>query len=226
MPVFSISGYKYTTYLDDHSSYGVMFYLKDKSKEFTAFKTYKACAERQLGTTLKCRQFDQGGEFLSNEQKTYTYNITPINQADYETLKELWSSKKPNISHIWVFGCQAWVHIFKRRRHKLEPKSWEMIFVGYEPGSKGCQFWDAAHQCFKISCDVKFKETWFPAKEMTLAQPGPAPLSSCQIPESDNESDSLGPGLVKLAQPPARPICPNHLFLRANLFPHHWPQEE
>ena len=54
---------------------------------------------------------------------------------------------------------------------------------------------------------MKFKETWFPAKEITLAQPGPAPLSSCQIPESDNESDSLGLGLVKLAQPPARPIC-------------------
>ena len=72
MPVLSIGGYKYTaTHLDDHSSYGVMFYLKNKSEEFTAFKTYKAWAERQLGTTLKCRQFDWGGEFLSNEQKAY-----------------------------------------------------------------------------------------------------------------------------------------------------------
>ena len=48
-----------------------MFYLKNESEEFTAFKTYKAWAKRQLGTTLKCRQFDQGGEFLSNEQKVY-----------------------------------------------------------------------------------------------------------------------------------------------------------
>ena len=47
-----------------------MFYLKKKSDEFTAFKRYKAWAERQLGTILKCRQFDRG-EFLSNEQKTY-----------------------------------------------------------------------------------------------------------------------------------------------------------
>ena len=72
IPVLSISRYKYTTaYLDDHSSYGVMFYLKNKSKEFTTFKIYKAWAKRQLVTTLKCRQFNHGGEFLSNEQKTY-----------------------------------------------------------------------------------------------------------------------------------------------------------
>ena len=72
MPFLSIGGYKYTaTYLDDYSLFGVMFYLKKKSDEFAAFKQYKAWAERQLGTTLKCRQFNQGGEFLSNEQKTY-----------------------------------------------------------------------------------------------------------------------------------------------------------
>ena len=72
MPVLSIGGYEYTaTYLDDYSFFGVMFYFKHKNEEFTAFKTYKAWAERQLGTTLKCRQSDQGGECLSNEQKTY-----------------------------------------------------------------------------------------------------------------------------------------------------------
>ena len=72
MPVLSMGGYKYTTtYLDDYSSFGVIFYLKKKSDEFSAFKQYKAWTERQLSTTLKCRRFDQGGEFLSNEQKSY-----------------------------------------------------------------------------------------------------------------------------------------------------------
>ena len=56
MPVLSIGGYKYTTtYLDDYSSFGVMFYLKKKNDEFAAFKQYKAWAERQLSTKLKCR---------------------------------------------------------------------------------------------------------------------------------------------------------------------------
>ena len=56
MPVLSIGGYEYTaTFLDNYSSFGVMFYLKHKNKEFAAFKTYKAWAERQLGSTLKCK---------------------------------------------------------------------------------------------------------------------------------------------------------------------------
>ena len=72
MPVLSISRYKYTTtYLDNHSSFGVMFYLKHKNEEFTAFKAYKAWAKRQLGTKLKCKQTDHGGEFMSNKQRTY-----------------------------------------------------------------------------------------------------------------------------------------------------------
>ena len=92
------------------------------------------------------------------EAKIHVYNVTPIIWADYKSLKELWSSEKPDISHLRVFRCLAWVHILKKWRHKLEPKSQEMIFVGYEPGSKGYQFGDAAHQHFVISNDVKFEE--------------------------------------------------------------------
>ena len=196
-----------------------MFYLKHKNEEFATFKTYKAWAKWQLSTTLKCRQSDHGGEFLSNEQKAYmaengieyqmsmpdslqqngqverfqqtiinwgeamwhhaglsnglwiyavkaklhTYNLTPIKWADYKTPKELWSSEKPDMSHLRVFGWQAWVHILKKKRHKLEPKNQEMIFIRYEPGSKGYQFWDTTHWCFEISHDVKFEETQLPA---------------------------------------------------------------
>ena len=84
-----------------------------------------------------------------------------------------------------------------------------MIFVGYEPGSKGYQFWDAAHQCFEISHDVKFEETCFPAKESKLTQSILAPLSDCQISEPGNESDSSGLDLANLAQPPTRPLTPD-----------------
>ena len=142
--------------------------------------------------------------------KLHMYNVTPIKHADYKTPKEFWSGQKPNISHLQVFGCLAWVHILKMRRHKLQPKSRVMIFVGYEPGSKGYQFWDTAHQCFEISRDVKFEETRFPAQESKLTQSIPAPLSDHQIPESDNESNSLGLDVVNLAQPPTRPPIPSH----------------
>ena len=163
--------------------------------------------------------------------KFHMYNVTPIKQADYKTPKELWSSQKLNISHLKVFGCLAWVDILKKRRHKLQLKSKAMIFIGYKPGSKGYQFWDAAHQCFKISCDVKFKETQFPVKELKVAVPIPAPLSDRQIPESDNESDSSGLDLVNLALPQGCQAqaylhwdnlrnCPKVLDLQAHPLPH------
>ena len=98
---------------------------------------------------------------------------------------------------------------FKKRRHKLDPKSQEMIFVGYKPGSKGYQHWDAAHQHFKISCDVKFEETLFPAKEAKLKISNLVPLSDQPISESDNESDNSGLDLVIPAQPPTRPPSPD-----------------
>ena len=42
----SIDGYIYTaTYLDDHSQYGMMFLLKNKSEQFRAFRAYKVWAE-------------------------------------------------------------------------------------------------------------------------------------------------------------------------------------
>ena len=146
--------------------------------------------------------------------KLHAYNVTLIKRADYETLNELWSGQKPDISHLRVFGCLAWVHILKKRRHKLQPKSRAMLFVGYEPGSKGYQYWDTAHQCFEISRDVKFEETRFPATESKLAQPILALLSDHQIHESDNESDSSGLDLVTLAQPPTIPPTPQHTALR------------
>ena len=65
-----------------------------------------------------------------------------------------------------------------------------MIFVGYEMGSKGYQFWDAAHQHFKISCDVKFEETLFPAKEVKSTKSNQASPNDLPISESDNESDN------------------------------------
>ena len=111
--------------------------LSFKSEEFTAFKGYKAWAERQLGTTLMCRWFNwrripvkwtkviYGREwnripsvharFSTTKQistvkaKLHTYNVTLIKWTDYKTPKELWSGEKLNISHLQVFGCLAWV---------------------------------------------------------------------------------------------------------------------
>ena len=40
-----------------------------------------------------------------------------------------------------------------------------MTFIGYEPGSKGYQFWDKDSQSVMISRDVKFDESKFPYRK-------------------------------------------------------------
>ena len=40
-----------------------------------------------------------------------------------------------------------------------------MTFIGYEPGSKGYQFWDKDSRSVIISCDVKFDESKFPYRK-------------------------------------------------------------
>ena len=56
-------------------------------------------------------------------------------------------------------------------------------------------------------------------KETIQAQPDPPPLSDHQIPESDNESNSSGLDLVKLAQPPTRQPSPGQSALRQSVIP-------
>ena len=80
-----------------------------------------------------------------------------------------------------------------------------MIFVGYEPGSKGYQFWDAAHQRIGISRDVKFNETQFPVQE---AKKNRASRNDPPISESDSDSDQSGLELDIPVQPPPRPPTP------------------
>ena len=67
-PVNSLDGYRYTlTTLDDHSSFGLMWFLKHKSDALAAFKQFVAWAERQSERKLKSIRSDRGGEFLGHD---------------------------------------------------------------------------------------------------------------------------------------------------------------
>ena len=59
-------------------------------------------------------------------------NITLIKTDDYKTPNELFMGVKLNISHIWVYGCQAWVY---KERSWLELKSqeWSLSVKNWDP---------------------------------------------------------------------------------------------
>ena len=95
----------------------------------------------------------------------HVYNVTLITKDWFKTPKKMWSGLTPNMSHLCIFGCSAYVTINKKKRWKLDPKSWEMTFISYEQGSKGYQFWDKESRSVVISRDVKFDKSKFPNRK-------------------------------------------------------------
>jgi hypothetical protein len=39
------------------------------------------------------------------------------------TFEKKFTGKKPNVSHLIVFGCIAYVHVLDEKRSKLDPKA-------------------------------------------------------------------------------------------------------
>jgi hypothetical protein len=58
------------------------------------------------------------------------------------TPHEVWFGKKPSLSHLIFFGCDAFVHVPKEKRNKLDNKALKCIFIGYKDGMKGYKLWD------------------------------------------------------------------------------------
>jgi hypothetical protein len=71
----------------------------------------------------------------------------------------LWYGKKPNLQHLRVFGCKAYVHIPDQKRPKLDAKSLPCIFIGYSDISKAYRFFDPASHCVHESRDAIFDES-------------------------------------------------------------------
>ena len=53
------------------------------------------------------------------------------------TPHEVWSGKKPSLSHLKVFGFDEFMHVPKEKRSKLDKKVVKCIFIGYKEGMKG-----------------------------------------------------------------------------------------
>ena len=48
--------------------------------------------------------------------------------------QELWTCKTPDYDHLRIFRCEAYVHVSKKLRKKLDYKYRKCIFLGYAIG--------------------------------------------------------------------------------------------
>ena len=68
MPTTSLNGNKYfISFIDDHTRFTIIYFLKAKSEAFNAFKTYKAYVENQCQSKINTIRTDNGGEYFSHE---------------------------------------------------------------------------------------------------------------------------------------------------------------
>ncbi|KAK2998642.1 hypothetical protein RJ639_023717 [Escallonia herrerae] len=88
----------------------------------------------------------------------YLINCSPSSAINHRVPEEVWSGKQVNFSAMRIFGCPAYVHLHNEERSKLDPKSKECIFLGYEEGVKGYRLWDPVAKKKVISRDVVFNE--------------------------------------------------------------------
>ncbi len=74
----------------------------------------------------------------------YIMNQTPTAGVRGMTPKKKFTSKKPNVSHLKMFGYIVYVHVLDKKRLKLDPKVEICIFIGYSLEQKG-------YRCFNPS---------------------------------------------------------------------------
>jgi hypothetical protein len=88
----------------------------------------------------------------------YLVNRWPSLMLDDKTPHEVLYGKKSSLQHLRVFGCDAYLHVPKENRSKLDKKDEKCIFIGYKYGVKGYNLWNPETKKTVYSRDVVFRE--------------------------------------------------------------------
>ena len=86
----------------------------------------------------------------------YVQNRTPHKVLEKKTPEEVFSGKKPKVSHLRIFGCPVYIHIPKEKRTKLDPFGKKGIFVGYSEISKAYRIYFPGFKKIDNSRDITF----------------------------------------------------------------------
>lgn len=69
----------------------------------------------------------------------YILNRVPSKSVP-STLYELWTGRKPDLSHLRPWGLSGFVHVPAQKRGKLDMRAVKCIFIRYSEHSKGYVF--------------------------------------------------------------------------------------
>ena len=176
-------------------------------------------ANRSIVERARCMIFEAGltkgfwaeavstAVYLLNRSPTQGHGVTP---------EEAWTGRKPNLSHVRIFGSAAMVHVPKQRRRKWDSKANECLLTGFEEETKGYRLYDTKAKRIIRSRDVNFINEGSPSspskvETKTLIQMNVEEVISLEpladFP-SDGESNQAGPSVSRVPNPGHEAVYP------------------
>jgi hypothetical protein len=143
----------------------------------------------------------------------HVYNRIPIMGHNWKTLVENLEHTKPDVTHLHVFGCSAYVFFPEEVHHnKLNPKSELMTFIEYPQGVKGYLFMRSLNNVLFTAVQALFYETLY-LKCPEMCCPGYTPAPDLPVGEQgeynilldDDEFGGNGGGPLPLFGPAGGP---------------------
>ncbi|TXG67122.1 hypothetical protein EZV62_008397 [Acer yangbiense] len=129
----------------------------------------------------------------------YLLNRCPTKSLDTKTSQEAWSSHKPSVSHLRVFGSIAYIKVPEARRTKLEDKGEKCILVGYGDRTMGYRLYNPVTKKVIFSRDVIFEENESWNWDQTKAS-----RSAEWMPEEETREMATEPQIPRDQQTPQR----------------------
>ena len=120
------------------------------------------------------------------ETTTFTLNRTSSKSAE-TTPYELWLGKKPKLSFLKVWGCDAYVK--RLQPDKIEPKSEKCVFVGNPKETIGYTFYHRSEGKIFVAKNESFLEKEFLSKEVSGRK---VELDEVTVPSLELESSTSG----------------------------------
>ena len=149
---------------------------------------------------------------------THVYNCTPLRRHNWRTPFEVLHGSQPDIAHLRVFGCAAYVYLPEDVwANKMAPKSELMVYIGVAPGnesnflfmrSSNNVLFTSAHA---LSDKAHFPRCAKPTRTQPTAQVTPPVAGECgplrpPPPADDDDYRPRSPA----ARPPSPPPVPPH----------------
>lgn len=141
------------------------------------------------------------------EHAVHLYNRTPVRRLAWCTPFEALNQRKPDILHLRVFGCGAYIFIPEDvRQNKLAPRAEVMTFLGYTSGVKGFKFMRKPNNVIFQAVMALFDEFMFPNCPDNKS-PGHTRIGH-EYPSEDNIPPENGGWFDGGAYPPNIPYAP------------------